>query len=169
MAKEIKLTQGQAAIVDDEDFEWLNQWEWYAAWRANAQKFYAVRNSPYNEGPRRLILMHRFIMDAPKGVLIDHVIHSETLNNQRSNLRVATRAQNACNSRLRSDNSSGFKGVSWHKAANKWISQISIGGRFVLIGFFDNKEEAARAYDRSAIENFGEFAVLNFQIESLYA
>jgi hypothetical protein len=166
MAKEIQLSQGQVAIVDDADFEWLNQWKWYAAWRPSVQKFYAVRNPPRGERSSTPVVMHRIIMGAEKGALVDHIKNQETLNNQRSNLRLATRAQNAVNSRLRSDNSSGFRGVSWHKAANKWISQLRChDAKFKLIGFFTNKIEAARAWDMAAIEHFGEFACLNFPLE----
>jgi hypothetical protein len=97
----------------------------------------------------------------PDGYTVDH-INRDTLNNQLSNLRLATDSQQAQNRRLRSDNTSGYRGVGWNKGARKWRARITVDGKVIFIGDFADKEEAARAYDAAAIEHFGEFAVLNF-------
>lgn len=153
MAKEIKLTKGQVAIVDDEDYELVSQCRWYAAWSVGGYTWYA-KNS--HEGP-----MHRFILKPPDGLLVDHKDRNG-LNNRRSNLRVATTSQNAANSRLPRTNTSGYRGV--HFKYGRWQVQIRVLGRFISgLGSYDNPQDAARAYDRAARLHFGEFARCNFE------
>ena len=98
--KLIKLSKGQVAKVDDKNFDWLNQWKWFAVWAKDTQSFYAMRAEPYRDDfgvpRRRAVLMHRLIMDTPKGMVVDHIDHA-TLNNQESNLRNCTTSQNAMN------------------------------------------------------------------------
>jgi hypothetical protein len=103
--------------------------------------------------------MHRAILEgAPQ---VDH-IDGDGLNNQRSNLRPATQAQNMANSRKYSTNTSGFKGVGWHKAAKKWRADITFDYKTRYLGLFPTAEDAARAYDSAAKSLFGVFACLNF-------
>ena len=157
-SKEIPLTQGKVAIVDEEDFEWLKQYKWCAIKGGNT--FYAVRNGPRVNGRQRFIQMHREILGLKPGDPgVDHR-DGDGLNNRKENLRVAGFAQNAMNSRSRRG-TSRFKGVTWHKVNRKWIAQIMYGGKHQYLGSFDSEEEAARAYDERAKELFGEFARLN--------
>lgn len=93
--KEIPLTQGKVALVDDEDFELLNQLNWYA-YKNKTGNYYAVRNYSAEKGKRKIILMHREIMDAPKGIQVDHR-NGDGLYNQKENLRLATHQQNSFN------------------------------------------------------------------------
>jgi hypothetical protein len=165
MAKEIQLTQGQVAIVDDDDFERLNQWKWQAHRDPKSKHYYAVHSFHKENGCKGKVRMHRLIMEAPKGRLVDHIESEQTLNNQRSNLRFASRSQNTCNSKIRVNNKSGFRGVHWHKSAGKYASQININGQIKTLGFFLEKADAARVRDRAVIEHFGEFARLNFPRE----
>ena len=152
MSKEIKLTQGKVAIVDDEDFEYLSHWKWHIIGE------YAGRSSQRNvEGKRMAILMHRIILKPPDGMDTDHINHNK-LDNRKCNLRICTRSQNVANGFTRSDNKTGIKGVHWHKGVNKWIAEICINGKNQHIGVYKNKDDAANAYTIKAKELFGEFA-----------
>lgn len=157
MAKQIQLTQGKSATVDDDDYEWLTQWKWSAVHDGN--NWYAVRNEG-KQPFRRMLYMHVQIMGTPKGMDTDHIDH-DGLNNQRANLRVCTSAQNQHNSRKPVHNSSGYKGVS-RRRNGSWIAQITLHGVKTHIGLYATAEEAARAYDRVVREHFGECATVNF-------
>jgi hypothetical protein len=157
MVKQIPLSRGVYAVVDDVDFAWLSQWKWHCT-----KIGYAARTIRSKDGgKKKCIYMHRLIMDAQPGFEIDH-IDGDTLNNQRGNLRQATYGQNKVNTGLRRTNTSGYKGVVWHKQCLKWKAEITINSKNRHLGLFSTKEEAAKAYDKAALENFGEFARLNF-------
>jgi hypothetical protein len=153
----IPLTQGQVALVDDADYEWLSAFKWYAS-KTRSGDYYAVRNVRAG-GQRRTFRLHQAIL--PGVPEVDHR-NQDKLDNQRHNLREATRAQNQANKGVGSTNTSGFKGVYWHKHAGKWRALIWSGGRQRQIGSFETSKEAAEAYDRAAIKTFGSFAYLNF-------
>lgn len=147
--KEIKLTKGKTAVVDDCDFEELNSKKWHYT-----SSGYAARRSwPDN----KIVLMHRQIMSTPKGMDTDHK-NQNKLDNRRDNLRIGTRSQNNMNQTKQRHNTSGFKGVMWQKSKSLWVARVGL----VYAGKFKNKEDAARAYDKKAKELFGEFAKLNF-------
>ena len=152
--KKIKLTQGKYAIVDDEDFAYLNQWKWYFN-----NKGYAVKNNWENK-KWKTIYMHRLIMNTLKKMETDH-INGNKLDNRRCNLRICTKSQNQINSNVNIKNSSGYKGVCWHKDRNKWQVQIEFNGKKYYLGYFVDKIGAAKAYNQKAKELFGEFAYLN--------
>lgn len=164
--KEIQLTQGRFALVDDVDFEWLNQFSWSARFAKNTGTYYAIRNSKTLDGKRHITSMHRQILgleygDPRKG---DHHDHN-TLNNQRNNLRIAGESQSCCNRRRFSNNTSGFKGVYRDGSRGKWNAIINVGGIAKFLGTFGEKVAAAQVYDEAAIQLHGEFAVLNFPKE----
>lgn len=157
--KEIRLTKGQIALVDDADYDFLNQWKWCAL--KLKKVYYATRA----EGPKRkriFILMHRQIMNTPSGLQVDHIDHNG-VNNQRSNLRNCTIQQNRAN--RTSFGSSQYLGVSVYKEHG--VKRIKAGiqkdGRSVHIGLFKTEEDAAKAYDEKAREMHGEYANLNFK------
>jgi hypothetical protein len=155
----IPLTRGKFAVVDLEDAERLCQFFWCA--HCIRGRWYASGRVFNEDGWQKLMLMHRFIVDAPDGVLIDHE-DNNALNNSRRNLRVATKAQNAANSRLRSDNKSGYRGVSWDDRKEKWRAVVRPKGRQVWIGYYDDPREAALAHDVVITEMFGAFARTNY-------
>jgi hypothetical protein len=152
MTREIPLTQGKVALVDDADYQWLMQWKWY--FLARKIGGYAVRQV---RGPHGQILtyMHRVIVTPPAGLQVDH-IDGNKLNNVRSNLRIATQSQNCANKPAKEGITSGYKGVMW--TGTKWGA--SIRGKW--LGSFAAPEEAAIAYDHAAIQAYGQFAYLNF-------
>ena len=108
----------------------------------------------------RVVQLHREVMGAPPGMLVDHV-NGNTLDNRRCNLRVATHGQNLAN-RKAITAKSGFKGAFWAKWAGRWYSSIGVNGRVIRLGYFDTPEAAALAYDEAARKHHGEFACVNF-------
>jgi hypothetical protein len=149
------------ALVDDEDYEWLSQWKWFASKPSAQQGFYAFRKTrvhpPRKDTRQTTVGMHREIVKLQPGDerFVDHV-NSDTLDNRKCNLRVATRGQNAANQRLSRKNTSGFKGVT--PVGNKWQAQIGISGRRIYLGLFNTPELAHAAYCAAAARHFGEFA-----------
>lgn len=162
--KEIRLTQGQVAIVDADDFERVNALKWYAHWIKTNKAWYAQRKEWTPEG-QRTVFLHRFIMGDPLGFLVDH-LDGNTLDCRKNNLRQATKGQNCRNRGKQSNNTSGYKGVSRFPESMRlrkpWLTHIEVGGKRINVGTFSDPLEAAYAYDRSAREHFGEFARLNF-------
>lgn len=152
--KEIKLPKGRVALVDDEDYERVNQFRWRATKEFNT--LYAVRVIKVY-GRRTTLRMHRFILGlTDKKIQVDHR-SGDGLNNQRSNLRIATNQQNGRN-RVGVNKTSQFKGVYFNKEKNKYTAQIKLNYKTRYIGHFPSEIEAARAYDIRAKELFGEFA-----------
>lgn len=148
--KLIPLTQNKFAIVDDEDYDWLNQFKWHYS------TGYAMRRSG-----KEVLLMHREIMNTPKGMESDHE-DGKGLNNRKYNLRVCTHAQNMSNQKARVDGVSKYKGVYWKKDRNKWGVKIVANYKQMHVGYFTDEIKAAKAYDAKALEFFGEFARINF-------
>ena len=151
----IILTQNKVALVDDDNFEELNKYNWCAIKGYN--KYYAARISSRNSiETRKLIHMHRVILGITDKLKVDH-INGDGLDNQKSNLREATSAQNSANYRPTTGKS--YKGVTFHH--NRWQVQIRINGEKTYIGVYKDEFEAALVYDKIAVETFGEFALLN--------
>lgn len=129
--KRIPLTQGKFALVDDDLFDYLNQWKW------NYHSGYATRDL-------RTIRMHRVIMNAQKGQVIDH-INRDRLDNRRSNLRFVNVSQNNHNTSLRRDNTSGYKGIHFNKNKGIWTVRIQVENKRYYVGGYKTLEEAIMA------------------------
>ena len=156
----IPLTQGQHAMVDAQDYERVSRCKWCLSRTGN--QLYAQRRCR-----GKTIRMHQFIMNPPKGMVVDH-IDGNGLNNRRDNLRICTPQQNAWNHKRRKepDASSQYIGVHRYKdRLDKWYVKIQCAGAGTYLGPFDSEIEAARARDRLAIQLFGEYARLNFPRE----
>lgn len=157
MTIEIPLTQGQMALIDDEDFELVNQHNWHAAWNEHGKTFYAMTNTVRRDGTITTEYMHRLILGAKRGQHVDH-IHHLTLDNRRSEIRLCNNAQNAHNSGPKFNNTSGYKGVCWHKHTKKWRARIRVSGKRIFLGYYLTPEAAHSAYCEAAHRLHGEFA-----------
>lgn len=158
--RRIRLTECKFAIVDPQDFYWLNNFYWLTVGKRN--NLYAARLIRTPSGRLNAILMHKQILDAPAGLLVDHR-NTNSLDNRRANLRLATPSQNSCNSRRDKSNTySRYRGVSFSKRKQKWFAAIRVNGKKIWLGYFDNEIDAARAYDKAALEYHKDFAQLNF-------
>jgi len=153
--KLIQLTQGEYAIVDDEDFKLLSHWKWHLLKKKTNK--YAVRRNP--KGKPKNILMHRQILYTRKDQYSDH-INGNGLDNRRSNLRLCTHTESNRYVQKRSHNTSGYLGVYNHEG--KWAAGIRVSSKHIYLGRYRTKEEAALAYNVAAIKYHGQFATLNF-------
>lgn len=166
--KEIQLTQGKVTMVDDEDYDELMKFKWYAYKSKGRYRtiFYAGRNKRKSD-TIKFCAMHIIIMgDMPDGYFVDH-IDGDGLNNQRHNLRLATKSQNGCNCNSTPNTSSKFKGVSLYSNCHLFSSELTLNRIKIKIGYFKNELEAAIAYDFVALKYHGEFAKTNFTNDEL--
>ena len=141
--KKIKLTQNKYALIDDEDFEFLNQWKW-----STSSKGYAVRKVQVGVGHKNRtfynIYMHRVVGNIPEELQTDHINHKK-LDNRKNNLRAVTNQQNHFNMPLSSRNKTGYKGVYWFKRDKNWQAQITLNAKKIHLGYFDSKLNAIHA------------------------
>ncbi|WP_061576552.1 HNH endonuclease [Bacillus licheniformis] len=153
--KEIILTNGGVCLVDEEDFYYLSKFKWH---KRKSDGY--VARTVYDKGTFKTIRMHREILKPPPELVVDH-INRDKLDNRRENLRIATRSQNTANSIKPSTNKSGYKGVHYRKDQRKWRACIRVNQKNISLGQYDDPEKAARAYNKAAVEYFGEYARLN--------
>lgn len=155
--KIIELTKKKVAIVDDADFEYLNQWKWHIS-----SKGYAIRREHLSGGHGnekfRFVLLHRQLMTPSDKQQVDH-LNGDKLDNRKANLRLCTPGENQSNRGLQSNNTSGYKGVFAY--GTRWRARIVTGRKNINLGVFDTKEQAALAYNEAALIHHGTFAKLN--------
>ena len=157
--KRIPLGRGEHAIVDDADFDWLNQWKWWTT-GGGKYKHYAQRASYPKGGGKIHISMHRLVLGLTTKIECDH-INGNGLDNRRSNLRKCSKAQNACNRRPQKKKMGRFKGVIWRKETKKWRAMIRHNKRLIHLGSFDDEVAAAIAYNTASLKYHKEFGRLN--------
>lgn len=147
----IKCKHVATTLIDSEDFDKVKNFKW------------GLDSKGYSKGKvyRKIIKLHRLIMNTPKGMCTDHINHN-IMDNRKENLRICTQGENQHNKKKPKDNTSGYKGVSWSKPNDKWRACISFRNKHIHLGHFTSKIKAAKAYDKAAIKYFGEFAYLNF-------
>jgi len=152
--RKIQLTKGKFAKVDQRDYERFREMRcfatlcgaiYYAACKINSKNF----------------LMHRLIMEPPKGMVVDH-INGDGLDNRRANLRICTKKQNNYNRRIQGRGASKYKGVSWKNRDKRWRATLYYEKKQIFLGCFETEIEAAKAYDRAAVKYYKEYARVNF-------
>ena len=158
----LPLSQGYVAIVDDEDFDYLVQYSWYAK-KASGRK-----GSQYYAQNWKLGKMHRFIMKCPKGMQVDHINHNP-MDNRKSNLRICTLKENLYNRRRKPHPKTNSRYLGVFPSGKKWVASIGVNYKKIHIGTFTTADDAAKAYDREARKHFGQYANLNFKNVDLYA
>jgi len=157
----IPLTKDRWALCDAHWFHYLSKFNWTAK-RNKSGRWYAVRSSYAPNQKRVYVYMARVVMGVTdEEVEVDHKNRDATLDNRKSNLRIATSSQNNCNVGVTNRNTSGFKGVHWNKDRNKWRATIGINNKRHSLGYFETREAAAHAYNEAAKQVHGDFAALN--------
>lgn len=149
------LLCGIKILIDREDMDFILQYHWYPLWSRNKERVYFTTKKN-----RKSFFLHRLIIGAIGKINVDH-INGDTRDNRKVNLRLCTASQNNMNMKTPKRNTSGYRGVSWHKSFKKWAAYITINYKLKYLGAFDNKEAAALAYNEAAVKYHGKFASLN--------
>lgn len=139
-------------LVDDEDYEELNKYKWFITRKGYVSR---MEKNEFNEF-KITISMHRFIMNAPEGMVVDHINHNRQ-DNRKSNLRICTAAENTRNIGVNRRNKSGVTGVLWRDTNKRWVARITIEGKEIFLGSFINFEDAVSVRKQAESVYFGEF------------
>lgn len=162
--RELALRNGGVTLVDADDYDWLNKFKWQMLTTPQGRHY--VQRSVKVAGKVHSQFLHRLIMDAPKGMVVDHV-NNDGLDNRRSNLRVTTQSRNLMKQTPRKTSTSQYRGVSLYKYTGRWTAKARVDGREYPLGYFGTEEEAARAYDRLVYDLTHDLAFLNFPNEAI--
>jgi hypothetical protein len=157
--RKIYLDEGKWTILDPDDYYLFARFKWCLS--GGRGKLYAVRGQMISPADSKMVRLHRLIMNAPDGLVVDH-INGDSLDNRRANLRLVTHLQNHWNRRKKKNTTSLFNGVCFHKEKRKWTAYIDVAGKRIYLGSFDFEVDAAKTYDEAAKKYRGEFARLNF-------
>lgn len=167
----VPLTKGRYALVDSADAVAVGRHNWHLNTSPTRVTPYAATNVTGPDGRQRTVKLHQFLWRRwrrPACPKIDHA-NRDGLDCRSGNLRAAKTSQNNANVGVRSDNTSGYKGVCWEERAGRWRAKISVERRRISLGYHDDAEAAARAYDAAARQHFGAFAYTNFPISNVEA
>ena len=161
--KRLRVAGGLHTLVDDDVYQWAKMLRWHLINGYVQHQPYEDHGMWTNKAPGKRVLLHRAILGLHDGDkrISDHINH-DPLDNRRENLRIVNHAQNSANSSLPINNTSGYKGVIWN--GKNWTAQITVSGKSIYLGTFDDKLDAAAAYDIAALKYFGEYAYCNFEI-----
>lgn len=153
-------------LIDKEDYEKVMIWRLKTTRGVKLRKWRRHAKGYVGTG-KKIRFLHRVVLDIKKNaqLSVDH-INGNILDNRKSNLRICTHAENTRNRGIRSDNKTGFKGVSLSESGRRFAARIKVNYKNIRLGYFEKKEDAARAYDKAAREFHGEFARLNFPDEA---
>jgi hypothetical protein len=159
--KYIELVGGNIAIVDNDNYDWLNQWKWYRHSEGYAVRVQHVKLG-FKKYKNKTIRMHILVNKTPSGFQTDH-LNENRLDNRRCNLRTCTKSENMQNRGKTAINTSGYKGVYLNKRVKikKWMSMIQANGKSIYLGYFKTKKEAALAYNKAASKYHGRYANFN--------
>jgi hypothetical protein len=138
-------------LISTSDLEKVKEFPntWCVIWNAKTRSFYVTGNLPKTNGKRGTVRLHRYILDDPKGLVIDHINH-DTLDNTRDNLRAVTNSENIQNRHgANRNNTSGVRGVSWHKQHKKWSAHYGLNGKLIHLGLFDDIKEAEKVVNEA--------------------
>jgi len=155
--KYISIMSGQKIIVDNEDFELLSKYKWHLV--GEKRNYVAASLFRKGQSPKNL-LIHRLIMNAKSGQIVDHV-NGNRFDNRKENLRFCSATQNAQNRRKAKNKTSKYKGVTWWKSQKSWTAQIMANYKIHFLGYFDTEKEAAISYNKAALKIHGDYAYLN--------
>src|SRR3990167_5896310 len=165
----LELTQNQWTLVDAEDIPDLIQWAWYAHWAPNIRGYYAIRNEPRGNGKQKVVRMSRYLTNAKRDFVVDHISHN-TLDNRKDNLRVCLNSENGQNrAGMQSNNTSLYKGVSYHKHTGKWQGKIRVNKSDKHLGLFDSPQDAALAHDEAVRKYHGVYGTSNSDLGRISA
>lgn len=154
--KKIKLSQNKVVLVDDEDFKRVKAFKWHFSW--SGWRGYAKTNILLYGNKRTSIYLHRFLLNAQKGMQTDH-INGNTMDNRKENLRLCTKQQNAFNKKsAHKNNKLGIKGVHWDKNSKRFRAQIMVNGKNFNLGSFEVLSDADTSYRKAEKKYFGNFA-----------
>lgn len=160
--RELLLTKGYVALVDDEDYDYVNQWKWHFTSYMGACRNVPLPHPTSRNHRQTTISLHRTIMNTPKDMVCDH-INGNRLDNRKSNLRNCSQSENMKNRKINVNNTSGYKGVLWESRKKYWYATIQSNRKRVYLGGgFQSPKDAALLYDKHAKLLHGEFAKLNF-------
>ena len=153
MTKEIELTQGKAATVDNKEYDALSKFKWHAV--NYSGNYYAARKSPTINNKRHIIYMHRAILglEHGDGLIADH-INRITLDNRSNNLRVVSKSENNRNNNGHSHNTSGYTGVCWENKHAKWRAYIKVANKAIHLGYYDDIEDAVKARKQGELDHW---------------
>lgn len=148
----ILLTNGGEALIDKRYFNKVSKYKWYK--HTVNKHTYVWRTSRFKG---KMIKLHTFLMRTPKGMMVDH-INGDGLDNRKSNLRLCLPCENSRNQKLKSKNTSGYKGIHFSKPNKKWVARIGVNYKRICIGSFIDKIDAIHAYNKYCLKYHGKFA-----------